>query len=556
MNCGRLIAALVIAAPVCAYAAEVDPDAAVAEWDRGRITVSDYVRWWERIPEEDRPHLGTMEAKAEFLENLISARLMLDEAESLGIDRHPDIVDWMAHRRTSSLMEHLNAQAISGRYTVGDDEVDRYYRRRLVQIRARHIIVDTEDAARAMIDSISAGIPFEDLAMRYSSCASGAEGGSVGVVRWGDFSDRWSERAFRLEPGEISPPFAVETGYAIIKVDDKNMVEPANPEMERQAIRRNLEKDKIFEETVAFRDSLRIAYDYYLDVGAVVNLCAAYAEAMVKLGITSKVVETDVIPELSDAELQQPVVTYRGGSFTTGEVIDAILSQPYVVRPRFDDTDQMIAFIRRKMVDTLSVMEAVKRGLDKIPEVVVPLEKVKQKRILRMFYRYVTRDAEVSDEVLQRYFQANRQAYMLEPGHVVSKILVESRPAVDSVMAMLDEGVPFEEIARERSVDPFYAPDGGDMGFLPIGKDQEFDGFLETMDIGERKAFRSLEGFVVLWLRERRESRLPALDEVRDKVQRDLMPHYRDQILADWVTAERRRRGVTVYSSVLNQIDL
>jgi parvulin-like peptidyl-prolyl isomerase len=550
------MAALIIAAPMCAYAGEVDPDAAVAEWDRGRITVSDYIRWWERIPEQDRPHLAVAEAKAEFLDNLISARLMLDEAESLGIDRHPDIVDWMTRRRTTSLMDQLNAQATSGRYTVSDDEVDRYYQRRLTQIRARHIIVDTEDEARAMIDSLNAGVPFEDLAMRYSTCASGARGGSVGVVRWGDFSDRWSEQAFRLEPGKISPPFAVETGFAIIKVEDKSLMEPANPEMERQAIRRNLEKDKIFKETVAFRDSLRIAYDYHLDVGAVVNLCAAYAEGLMKLGITSRVVEVDVIPELGDAELQHPVVTYKGGSFTTGEVVNTILSQPYVVRPTLDDTDRMIAFIRRKMVDTLSVMEAVKRGLDKIPEVAVPLEKIKQKKVLQMFYRYVTRDAEVPDDVLREYFEANRETYMLEPGHVVSKILVESRPAIDSVMTMLDQGVPFEEIARERSVDPFYAPDGGDMGFLPIGKDQEFDGFLETMDIGERKAFRSLEGFIVLWLRERRESRLPALDEVRDKVQKDLMPHYRDRILADWVTAERQRRGVTVNSSVLEQVDL
>jgi peptidyl-prolyl cis-trans isomerase C len=552
----QLVVALIIATPFCVYAAGPDPGAVVVEWDRGSITVGDYVQWWQRIPNEDRPHLAPVEAKAEFLQSLINARLMLDEAESLGIDRHPDIVDWVSRRLTSSLKERLNAQATAGRVSITDDEIERYYERRLTQITARHIIVPTEDEARALIDSLEAGIPFEDLAMRYSTCASGGRGGSVGTVRYGDFSERWSEQAFQLEPGDFSLPFVVETGFAIIKVDDKALVEPPNPVIERQVIRKNLEKQKVFAETRSFRDSLRLAYDYDLNVEAVVGLCAGYAKEMMRLGITSRIVEVDLTPQLSEAELEQPVVTYRGGSFTSGEVVNAILSQPYVVRPNLDDPDEMISFIGRQMVDTLEVMEAVKRGLDKIPEIAVPLEKIKQKKTLQMFYRYVTRDAEVPDDVLRQYFDVNKEAYTLEAGHVLSKILVTSRPAVDSVMTLLDQGVPFEDIARERSADPFYAPDGGDMGFLPLGKDEEFDGFLDTMEVGQWKAFRSLEGFVVLWLRERRESRVPTLEEARDEVAKDLLPDYRDEILADWITAERERRGVKINASVLEQVDL
>jgi peptidyl-prolyl cis-trans isomerase C len=548
---------VILAAACGSFAAEIGPSTTVVEWDRGQITVSDLTQWWERIKPDERPQVSTAEEKAGFLQSMISARLMLDEAESLGIHKDPGVMMWLARSRTSRLKEALEAQALKGRVAVEESEVERFYQRRLTQIEARHIIVPSLEQAEALLDSLRAGVPFEDLAHRHSTCASGERGGFLGdAVRWGDFSDRWSEQAFRLEPGEVSPPFMVEGGYAFIKVDGKTLVEPETPQAERYAIWRNLEKQKIFEETVAFRDSLRLGYDVDVDIGAVVALCAGYAEAIAALGETREVIDVDVEPALMDSEWDRPLVTYKGGSFSNHEVVDMILAQPYPTRPTLDDPDDMSNFLRRQLVDTLEVMEAEKRRLDELPEVAGPLQKIRQRKLIQRFYWHITHGVDVPEDVLRSHFETNRAAYTLEAGHTLSKIVVQSRASADSIMGLLESGASFEDIARRRSVDPFYAPKGGDMGFLPEGKDPEFDGFLSTMDIGEMKEFRSLEGFVILWLRERRERMLPSFDEALPMMEQTLRPAYRDQILNEWLAEEYERRGVKVHEDVLEQVAL
>jgi peptidyl-prolyl cis-trans isomerase C len=551
-----IILVLMWVVPCCGALAGVGPASMLAEWDGGGISVGDYVAWWERILPDERPSLSTIEEKTGFLESMINARLMLAEAESLGLDKQPNIVEWIRRRQSALMMDELFSQATVGRLGIDEDEVERVYRRRLTQVVARHIIVPTLDEAEAMIDSIKAGVPFEDLAARHSTCASAARGGALGAVRWGDFSDRWSEQAFRLEPGEVSPPFQVETGYGIVKVESKTLIEPPNPAAERSAIRNKIEKEKQFEEKKIFTDSLALACEVETDLDAVVGLCAKYALKLMELGETRQVVDIDIIPDLTESEKAKPLVTYRGGSITAGELVDIILSQPYVVRPVLDDPGEIIPFVARQVTDTLLVMEAEKRQLDKLPKIAVPLEKVRQKKMTQLLFQYVTRDAEVPEDILRSHFEAHTEDYRLGPCHAASKILVGSRAVADSILEMIETGESFEELARQRSIDPFSAPMGGDLGFIEVGKDPEYDEFFATMEVGDIKYFRSLEGHLIMWLRESRESRLPTFEEARHAVSAALLPAYKDQMLADWIRKVRSERGVTINHSVLEQLDL
>ncbi len=547
---------VLIVSSMCLAGENVDPNAKLAEWKGGGITVGEYMKWWQRMKPEGRPELRTLEQKKQFLERMIDAYLMLAAAESLGIDKFPNVEEWIRRRRVGELENALNARATKGRVHVDSSEVEQLYKKRLTQITARHIVVGTYELAEALLDSIKAGVPFEDLATRYSKDPSAARGGYVGTVRWGDFSDRWCEHAFALEPKEVSEPFMVEGGYAIIKVEAKNTMEPENPEAERKRIYNYLYKQKYFSELQAFRDSLRLAYQVDLDEHAVIDLAARFAKKMQEMGLTSTVIDADVVPDLSEAKRKTPIVTFRGGSMTYGEVVDLILAQPFPVRPHLDNPDELMTFISRNLVDTLSVMEAVKLGLDKIPEVSTPIEKVKQKRMIQAFYRYITKDVDVPEDSLRAYFQAHVNDYITEPGYVASKIVVGTKEAADSVMMRLEAGEAFEDIARERSRDPFTAPYGGDMGFTPLGKDTEFDGFVAQMSPGDKRIFRSLEGYVVLWLREKRESHIPTFEEAKHRVRTDLLPSYKDQVLASWIAKRRQEVGVRIDEDLLSRLEV
>lgn len=92
------------------------------------------------------------------------------------------------------------------------------------KVRARHILVATEDEAKAAIERINKGEKFEDLAKELSvDTASGANGGDLDYFSYTDMVQPFSEAAFAMEIGKVSEPVKSDYGYHIIEVTDKTV---------------------------------------------------------------------------------------------------------------------------------------------------------------------------------------------------------------------------------------------------------------------------------------------------------------------------------------------
>ncbi|MFZ1946416.1 MAG: peptidylprolyl isomerase [bacterium] len=551
-----LASCLLLAAFAPALGAGPDRSAYVAEWTGGGLTVEEFISWWKFGSEGERPALATLEERLKFVEPLISAELMIEEAESVGITQLPTVADFYRGRRTSVLTERLQTRATEGRVTIDRKQVDEIIAKRNTEMDIKQIIVRTQTEANALLDSIRAGAAFEDLAQRYSTSPTGEVGGTVGTVRWGDFSDRWSAQAYRLEPGQASEPFQVEGGYCILKSYGKRVTALPDSLEERKKIVARLAQEATLKERKAYQDSLKLAYDYNMDVMAVVDLSAKYAVGYAKMGEPTTVVDADVDPGLTEAEARVPLVTMKGKTLTAGAMARVVARTPFQVRPRVDDPDDFIPFINMQATDSLLVAEAEKLGLDRDEDVVNMVAKAKRRKTLLAFYEYVARDAVVSDEEARAFYDANRQYFTMPEGYNVSKIVVGTREAADSLVARLGAGEAFGDLARARSRDPFSAPQGGDMGFLKKGADQEFDGFLATMQPGETKVFRSLEGYVVLWLMEGIPTRPASFEESRQSIDQRLVQDKKEQLIDAWIATRRAERGVRIDNNVLEAIVL
>jgi parvulin-like peptidyl-prolyl isomerase len=528
----------------------------LAEWEGGEVTGDDYVEWWLRMPEGERPELATMDDRTEFLETVADARLMLQEASRIGLDTIPDITEWVRRRREGMVKEYLFGEAVKGRVSIDESEVEEVYRGRRTQITASHIVVPDAAQADAIIDSLESGVPFADIATRHSTCASGPRGGTLGVIRPGDFSDRWTAHAFALEPGEVSQPFEVDRGFCIIKVDTKQIVDPEDPDLERSRIRKKLLSEAALAEQESYIDSLRLAYRLEVDVGAVVDLAAKYAVALSGSGGEREVVDEVILPIMTGAEEARPLATYRGGELTAGETVRTIAALPYPVRPVLDDPDELIGFINRNLTDTLVAHEGEKRGIADMPGIRRTVEKVRQKRTLELFFRSLTLAREIPEEDLKSFFAEHRDDFTMQAGHTASKIVVQSKATADSLYALLQAGEDFEDLARRVSIDPFTAPKGGRMGFKAVGSDEEFDGFYKQLEPGGMGVFRSVEGFVVVRLDSRQEAKSPTFEEARDAVIRALRPSYRDMWLKEWLAERRIEADLKTYPERLAQVEL
>ena len=89
------------------------------------------------------------------------------------------------------------------------------------QVRASHILVDTEKEADRILKRINKGKSFEDMARKFSSCPSGRKGRDLGYFGKGQMVPEFEKAAFNMEVGQVSPPVRTQFGYHIIKVVDR-----------------------------------------------------------------------------------------------------------------------------------------------------------------------------------------------------------------------------------------------------------------------------------------------------------------------------------------------
>lgn len=89
------------------------------------------------------------------------------------------------------------------------------------EIKASHILVETEAEAISLKEEILSGKAFEDVAAEHSLCPSGANGGDLGFFGRGQMVREFEAAAFDLNVGELSAPVRTNFGWHLILVTDK-----------------------------------------------------------------------------------------------------------------------------------------------------------------------------------------------------------------------------------------------------------------------------------------------------------------------------------------------
>src|ERR1700761_8585511 len=183
--------------------------------------------------EELGPSLAQMDPatkKENVLAFLIDMKIVAKAAEAKKIEDRDDFKARLAFTRNRLLMD--NPLEVEGRAATTDEAMKKVYEEASKQragkqeVHARHILVETEDEAKAVEDELKKGADFAELAKKKSKDPGASDGGDLGFFTKDQMVPEFSAVAFSLEPGKISDPVKSQFGWHIIKVEEKRNRKP------------------------------------------------------------------------------------------------------------------------------------------------------------------------------------------------------------------------------------------------------------------------------------------------------------------------------------------
>ncbi len=183
---------------------------------------------------------ATKEQRDALLDQLVNMTLAAQAAEKEGLAKNPDVA-----ARINLLRTQILAEAASDKYAkahpVSDDEIKAEYDMQVAMMpkeyKARHILVETEDAAKAVIKDLEAGGDFAKIAKAQSKDpGSAANGGDLGWFSGQSMVKPFSDALATLEKGATTKaPVQTQYGWHVIQLEDTRSSEaPAYDDVKEQ----------------------------------------------------------------------------------------------------------------------------------------------------------------------------------------------------------------------------------------------------------------------------------------------------------------------------------
>ena len=213
------------------------------------------------------PQYRSMPLQAVFpalLDRLVDSKLVVQEGKKNKVTEDPAYKKRLAFVEEQVLQDFWIQREIARKVTA--DKLRQRYEERLKsmpaeeEVHAKHILVATEDEAKALIAEIKKGAAFDKLAKDKSTDkASGAEGGDLGWFKKSDMVKEFADAAFDLKKGSLSEaPTKTQFGYHVILVEDRRKAPPPAYEELADQLREEMAREAVTAELDLMRSRAKI----------------------------------------------------------------------------------------------------------------------------------------------------------------------------------------------------------------------------------------------------------------------------------------------------------
>jgi len=377
-----------------------------------------------------------------ILNRIITMKLIVQEAENIGLDELPEVKDELDKFSTQLLKKNLVSQYLKD-VQADEEQVDKVYKQTAREFRMTTLLFDKEENALLFEKEFKEGGDFRDLAKRFIE-EKRAEGelDSPEYLKLKDLLPAVASAASTMEVGSVSQIFRAENGFMLFRIDDARFYEdPELQENAREQIVDRLRKEKAVEYgNFLIKKYAVIDEDLLEDVDFEPR----------KRGIPGfrKEVPADFESFLKD---QRVLATIKGDDsfvITVGDLTSKLESKFYHgAKSAFEQgkklNEKKRATLRNMLFSKSAQMEAANKGLDKTEAYLAVVQEFRDSVLFGAFVnRIVAPDVVLTEGEVQQYYEEHLSDYstpkMLRMKALTFSSLSDARSALDKLNKAAD----------------------------------------------------------------------------------------------------------------------
>jgi peptidyl-prolyl cis-trans isomerase C len=217
-------------------------------------------------------------------------------------------------------------------------------------------------------------------------------------------------------------------------------------------------------------------------------------------------------------------------------LIDAMTRERASLGHQLDEAAQQI-IVDQLIGNELFVQEAVSRGLDKDPDVMIKVEMARRDVLANAFILAYLREHPVGDDVLKEEYERRRIPLLGAKEYSIRHILVRDKAVAREIIAQLARGADFEALATEKSRDEGGSRNrGGSLGWISIESSEK--SLIDAAALLAKGAYAAEPvetrfGWHVIKLDDVRELQILRFDAVKERLRQQLQRTRLEQLERD-----------------------
>ena len=446
------------------------------------ITNDDLEAALQRIPERKRAAL-----RDTILDNLIEAKVFAAEARAAQLDKDGRAQKAVEKATKEILATYFIKRRLDPQAEPSEEVIRKFYLEHQDQfvvpeaVRLQQILVNDEQKAREILQSLKEGASFETLAKEVSIASFGKERGEPGWLFKGQMDPELEKVAFSLEKDVASDVIKTKQGYQIIRLLDKQDQKQFSFEEAKSRIRTRL----------FWKNKQEIIEKYY--EAARVNTHPTEAGVLAKVGEEA---------------------------FTEEELSPILASIPEDKKEK-----AKLRWIDYFIETTVFSKEAKKAELGKDPEVARELRR-KTDQVLANVFRgdLMAEKIQLTDSDIDRYYESHPEKFTTPPKVRAKSILVKTEKEAEEILQELKDGASFGYLAQNKSLRPNAARRAGEIGWFAKGqKDPAIEKVAFSLEKGQiSDVIETSAGYEIIKVMDKKGGEIRPLEAVRPQIKMTL----------------------------------